>query len=154
MKNRWRYCVAVCLLTSAVLAGCGDGSGEGAADRSIEVLEPMDLTSEPEETPDVRESESAQEPDAGEMVAVVGMGIGETEMEPAVREAMETLLQNLELPEYLGEAIHMVSSPEWFETMAKTVYEGCRSYSLQRSGQTLLSAQVGYDVEDKPYINV
>lgn len=156
MKNRGIYCAAVCLLTAAVLAGCGDGSEEGMSIKSIEELETVDLEAdpEPEETPDAQTPEATPEPAAGDMAVSGGGGITESEMDPAVLEGMETLLQNLELPEYLGEAIHMVSSEEWIAGLAKDMYEGCRSYSLHRPGQALLSVQVGYDAEEKPYINV
>ena len=74
--------------------------------------------------------------------------------ETAVLEAMTTLHQNLEIAEYVGEGIHMISGEGWLEDMCRGIYEGSRSYSLQKGEDVLLTMQLGYDIDGEPYANV
>lgn len=148
MMKRWKYKGAVCVLLAAVLTGCGDGSD--MQEVVVDSLEPVDLTvsAEPEET---------QEPETAETVEVTleyRTGMLTAEQEIAVLEAMTTLRQNMEVSEYVGEGIHMVSSEEWMETMQQGLYEGSRNYCLQRGEEVLLSVQVGVDIKGTPYANV
>lgn len=70
-----------------------------------------------------------------------------------VREA-QTMLHNLELPEYLDESVNLISTSSWIHTMMPKLFEGRRSYFLQEDGQTILTIQVGYDEAGMPYSNV
>jgi len=157
MKNKWIYCAMTGILTALLLGGCGDGSESSPEEPIIDALEPITLASEsesedePEEAPENTETPAP----AGDDLLISGGTEGlSAEMESAVLEGMKNLLQNLELPEYLGEAIHLVSSEEWFASLAGGLYEGCRSYTIGGTGGATLSVQVGYDIEEKPYINV
>ena len=158
MKNKWRYCAVTAFLAALLLGGCGDGSEGSAEEGSIDVLEPIPLASESEPVGGQEEGtpENTETPaPAGDALQGGGVpgGLSE-EAEAAVLEAMKNLRQNLELAEYIGEAIHLVSSEEWFAAMAGGLYEGCRSYTVGGAGDATLSVQVGYDIEEKPYINV
>lgn len=159
MKKRWIYSGVIGILAAAALTGCGDGT-EGASSTSlIDVVEPVTLLTEAEgETPEGGEAsdepETEQMPEPDEIYLTDTAGNLDPETEASVTESLKTLYQNLELPEYVGEAIHMVSSEEWFASVASGLYEGCRSYALKKGDQLLLSVQAGYDVEDKPYINI
>lgn len=75
------------------------------------------------------------------------------EEEAALSEA-ETMLQNLKLPEYLSEAVHMIGSDEWIDTMMPKLYEGKRNYFLTEEGKTALSIQAGFDEAGLPFSNV
>lgn len=71
-----------------------------------------------------------------------------------VKEQTSLMLQNLELEEYLGESINLISTDEWFDTMMPKLYEGSRSYFLQRNGETVLLVQAGYDQTGEPFSDV
>lgn len=154
MTKRWRYCVVTAVL-AAVLTGCGDGTEGDSFMKSLdEVVDPVILTDESGS----EEGENTPVPDATEdpgAKAGLQSSAGDLapEVEAAVLESLKNLLQNMELSDYIGEAIHLVSSEEWFETVAAGLYEGCRSYTIGGAGEASLSVQVGYDVEEKPYIN-
>ncbi len=156
MKNRWIYCVATGILTAVLFTGCGDGSETGSEGKISDVLEPIALTG----TPDPGSEQAAGEPD-GTAEPASGEGSSQSsgledlspEIASVVLESLENLKQNLELPEYLGEAIHLVSSEEWFASVAVELQEGSRSYVIGGAGEPSLSVQVGYDTEEKPYVN-
>lgn len=106
------YGMAAGILMAAALTGCGDGTDEVMSESSISVVEAVTITNEPVNA----EPESAGSEPAG-MELLYGSGQLTAEEEGEVQEAMKTLYQNLEVPEYVGEGIHMVSSAEWEETM-------------------------------------
>lgn len=153
MMKKWRYKIGACILPLAILAGCGDGSGIGlslsgeSSESVVDEVEPVDLTV-PTETPS---PEPTAEPDTAMLYHTGAMT---PEEEAAMLEVMTALRQNLEVPEYIGEGIHMISAEEWLETMCAGIYEGSRSYSLQKGTDTLLTLQIGYDIEGNPYANV
>lgn len=157
MKNKWIYCAVTGIMTALLLGGCGDGSESSSGEKILDALDPITLASESdpedeqEETPENTETPVPAEDNLLSNGSTEGLS---EEMESAVLEGMKNLRQNLELPEYLGEAIHLVSSEEWFASLAGGLYEGCRSYTIGGAGETTLSVQVGYDIEEKPYINV
>ena len=134
--------MAAGLLAAGLLTGCGDGTGEdlGVLGEAVTSEPVSEETPSPEPSPEIRVSHST-----GELTA---------EEEGAVLETLTDLYQNLSLPEYVGEGIHMVNSQEWFQAAAPKLYEGCRSYTLYRGEELLLSVQVGYDTEEQPYTNV
>lgn len=138
------------------VTGCGDGS-EDFGDKPENMAVVVDPVTIPESDlpSDNREPEASGVDVLSEGIALsYATGNLTPEEEAAVTEHMKILHQNLEVDDYLGEAIHMVSSGEWFENMTPQFYEGCRSYSLMKDGTLLLSVQVGYDIEGKPYVNV
>lgn len=148
------------LLFAAVmmmLAGCGDGTDElgGSGEGGFTVVEPTDLSGMVSGT---RIDSEGKAPEAGAPAQGIGIsyitGQLTEEEEAAALEAMKTLHQNLEVDEYVGEGIHMVSSDVWFEDMSPRLYEGCRSYTLEEDGRVLLSVQVGYDIAGNPYVNI
>lgn len=112
MGKKWIYGVAASALLAVLSAGCGDGSEELSAMNSIDVVEPIDLGSEMASGEESGEVGGTAEPvSAGETAAPVqenglsyGTGDLSPEAEAAVLEAMTTLQQNLELPEYVGKA--------------------------------------------------
>lgn len=157
MKNKWIYCAVTGILTALLLGGCGDGSESIPEEPIIDALEPIALNSESESEDgqeEVPENTETPAPAGNDLFISGGTEGLSAEMESTVLEGMKNLLQNLELPEYLGEAIHLVSSEEWFAALAGGLYEGCRSYTIGGAAGATLSAQVGYDIEEKPYINV
>ena len=70
-----------------------------------------------------------------------------------MRQAVEELYQNMELEEYLGEGIHMVSNESWYETMAADLVEGARTYLLQKGDEILFTVQVGVTISRERYSN-
>lgn len=154
MMKKWRYTIAACMLPLAMLAGCGDGTGTGIGEESsaniADEVAPVDMTELTEETPSP-EPEETPEP---ETALLYHTGTLTPEEEAALLETMTTLHQNLELPEYLGEGIHMISTQGWLDDMCGGIYEGARSYSLLKGEDTLLTVQIGFDIAGKPYINV
>ncbi len=76
------------------------------------------------------------------------------EEDPEIREEAQTMLQNLELEEYQGESIHMISSPEWFASMMPKLSDGVRNYFLLQDGQEVLAIQAGYREDGTPFSSV
>ena len=160
IMKKWRYKIGACILPLAILAGCGDGSGAGigfgeqSSESVVDEVEPVDV-SELVETPSPDPEETTEpEAAASETAMLSYAGMLAPEKEAAVLEAMTTLRQNLEIPEYIGEGIHAISAEEWLETMCDGIYEGGRSYSLQKGTDTLLTLQISFDIEGDSHINV
>lgn len=137
MKKYGISVAAVLLLAAAVLAGCGDGSG--AQESTIEVLEPVTVIN-----PIVNAEPEVNT--AAEMELLYSTGNFNEETEAAILDSMTTLYRNLELPEYIGEGIHMVSNEGWMESIAQELYEGGRNYTLQKGEEVLLTVYVGKDI--------
>lgn len=76
------------------------------------------------------------------------------EEDPAVLGEAQTMLQNLELSDYVEEAVHMIGSEEWIETMMPKLYLGRRNYFLSKEGQIVLAVQAGFDETGSPFSNV
>lgn len=135
------------LLTAATafaFTGCGDGSGEiGLILDSADAKQPVTVTAEPvNAVPEQTENTQG-------IQLLYHTGELTEEEEAAVTEMMQTMRQNLELEEYMGEGIHMVSSQEWMDAFAVRLVEGSRTYYLQENGKVLLAVQVGYDIDRK-----
>ena len=64
------------------------------------------------------------------------------EEEPQIRQAAETLTENLTQDDTVGEAIQALTGEEWFHTLMPKLREGQRSYYLDGDGE--LYFQVGY----------
>lgn len=147
------YGVLTGLILSLSLTGCGDGTEESVTESSS--VEPADGMPQPVQI-DMSQVE-AQNPVTGNDNAVhllCQSGNLTAEEEAAVQKELESMLLNLEVEDYLGEGIHMISSEEWFESLSVGLCEGFRSYALVQSGETLLSVQIGYDVDGKAFSNV
>lgn len=65
------------------------------------------------------------------------------EEEDTVKDMAETMLQNLELPEYLDEAVNLISNSAWVEIMCPNLRAGHRNYYLLR-GDAELCIRAGY----------
>lgn len=76
------------------------------------------------------------------------------EEDAAIRQQAVLLCQNLETPEYKNEAIHVIESEGWFETLMPKLGEGTRKYFLQKDGQPVISICIGYDENQKSFSNV
>lgn len=148
MVKRKRYILLAGVMLVSLLTGCGDGSEEALNETSSAYGMPEAV--QMETTPVLAQPEQ----EAAEIKVLYQTGKLTEEEEAGVLDAMQTLYQNLEVEEYLGESIHMVCGEEWFETMTPGLYEGCRSYILQQGDKVLLSVQVGYDIAGNAYSNV
>ena len=148
------------LLTGAVLAavlltGCGDGS-------SSPVLTPVlpsaeSVTTEPDVMDGTATDENngasipveeipAQEP---EMQIQYGRGSLTEEEEQKALDMLSTMYQNLEVEEYHGEAIHMITNETWYDTLAVKLLAGSREYTLQKGDEILLTVLIGEDMDGK-----
>ena len=67
------------------------------------------------------------------------------EEEPQIRQAAETLTENLTQDDTVGEAIQALTGEEWFCTLMPKLREGQRSYYLDGDGE--LYFQVGYGAD-------
>lgn len=144
---------SICMILAAVMSamaftGCGDGSGEIGFFIEPEEMQAVSVTAQP--------VYAAPEPDDNTQGVQLLYHSGELteEEEAAALETIQTMHQNLELEEYLGEGIHMISGEEWMNTFAVRLVEGSRTYYLQEDGEILLTVQVGYDMEKKAVSNV
>ncbi len=64
--------------------------------------------------------------------------------EDSIREQGTLMLQNLELEEYLDEAINLISTDEWFATMMQETPEVAKSYYMKRGDEIILEILVWY----------
>lgn len=147
MRKHWRYIAAVSLLSAVMITGCGDGSE--AQESSITVLEPVVVTNPPVNAEPKPETDSP-----AEIKLLHSTGSLGEETEAALLDTMTTLYQNLELPEYVGEGIHMVSNENWVQTVAADLCEGGRNYTLQKGEEILLTMYVGMDIEGELFVHV
>ena len=67
------------------------------------------------------------------------------EEEPQIRQAAETLTENLTQDDTVGEAIQALTGEEWFRMLMPKLREGQRSYYLDSDGE--LYFQVGYGAD-------
>lgn len=145
-RRMWIYAILAGIVMT-VMASCGDEAADVNNQDTPTTQEPADM-SEPPVT------ESPETPAEMEPQLVYSTGLFSDEEEAIIMDNMLTMYQNLELSDYIGEGISMVSSPEWFDSMAVRLYEGGRSFVLQKGDMILLTVQVGYDTSGKPYTNV
>ena len=128
------------------LSGCGDGQFV------VETLEP-----EPVETgTKITVSHGIEEYEAErvenneiKLLCNARKMLGEEDRK--AEEMIRTLYQNMELDEYMGEAIHTITNEAWYEVLGKGMIEGSRTYTLQRGEEILLMVQLGYNMEGQPY---
>lgn len=146
MKRKINFLTAAAIFC-LLLTGCGDGSG----DMQAELLEPETVGATG--SGKASEAEAEPEPTAEPEIKLL-CSAGHTEEEDLqVRQAVEELYQNMELEEYLGEGIHMVSNESWYETMAADLVEGARTYLLQKGDEILFTVQVGVTISGERYSN-
>lgn len=165
MRRRTYSLAVLGVVLCLALSGCGDDSGRAR----------VNLRS-PEEISSLAEQIAAAEglipaagvavaeglaPEAGaghetvqEIRLLCNTGTPEGEKEARAQEAVMELYQNIELEEYLGECIHIVSSDAWYDAVADHMIEGARAYTLQKGEEILLNVQVGYDISGELYSNV
>lgn len=142
----WIYGILAGIVMTA-MASCGDEAVEVNNQDTPTTQEPADVSEPPViATPEI--------PTEAEPELIYSTGLFSDEEEAVILDNMLVMHQNLELADYIGEGISMVSSPEWFDSMAVRLYEGARSYVLQKGDEILLTVQVGYDTSGKPYTSV
>lgn len=73
------------------------------------------------------------------------LAVNLVEEEPQIRQAAETLTENLTQDDTVGEAIQALTGEEWFRTLMPKLREGQRSYYLDGDGE--LYFQVGYGAD-------
>lgn len=76
------------------------------------------------------------------------------EEDEEIRQQAMLLCQNLETPEYKSEAIHIIESREWFDTLMPKMGDGERKYFLQGEEREKLLISVGYDESGREFSNV
>ena len=67
------------------------------------------------------------------------------EEEPQIRQAAETLTENLTQDDTVGEAIQALTGEEWFHTLMPKLREGQRSYYMDGDGELYFQAGYGAD---------
>lgn len=144
-KNKIYGITAAVILTGMIFTGCGDGSGDQWLSSGNQGE--SQAVSGTAGTGEYLENDPEQDAQA-ELLYSPG-NLTEAE-QTAVLEMLATLHQNLELPEYLGEAIHVVESQIWYETLVKRMAEGGRIYALRKGEETLLTVQVMIDISGEP----
>lgn len=131
------------------LTACGDGTGDPYSMEPPEAVDPV-MTTQPPATELPQEiAQILAEPEL-----VYYTGLLTEEEEAVILDHMKTMRQNLELEDYIGEGISLVSSENWFNSMAVRLYEGARSYVLRKEDKVLLTVQVGYHASGEPFIHV
>ena len=148
MKKKLAYMMLSAMAVSFVLTGCGDGSGDiglivKPEEEQFVTVTPQPVYAEPETD---NEEQGIQ--------LLYHTGELTEEEESAALETIQAMRQNLEVEEYLGEGIHMISSEGWMDTFAVRLVEGSRTYYLQEDGEVLLTVQVGLDIDGKAVSNV
>jgi len=92
--------------------------------------------------------------DADAFSTLQGLSVNLEEETEEIRSRAQEMLNDLELPEYLDESVNLIDSGDWFSTMMPKLKEGQRSYYLEREGQPLFYAQVGYTGEGQRFSKV
>lgn len=147
--------VQVCILGAVLiltLSGCGDGQAV------VETLEPevVETALPEEEIAASREIEQleAENTQKNEIRFLCNSREMSEEEDAEATEMIRTLYQNMELEEYLGEAIHAVTDETWYEVLTKGMVEGSRTYTLQKGEEILLMVQIGCNIAGEPYTGV
>lgn len=161
-ENRWRNriesktlltCAAVMIL---LLTGCGDGSNSPVLTPILPSAEPIGTeTGAPESTVTGENGDApsipVEEIPAGEAELQVQYSTGSLteEAEQNALDMLSTMYQNLEVEEYYGEAIHMITNETWYDTLATNLLAGSREYTLQKGEDILLTVLIGEDMDGK-----
>lgn len=146
--GRWTACLAISI---AALTACGtapygpaQSSGQSGADAESGTTVTVQQTN----------VNAGADNDVPEIRLLRSTGGMSPEEEAAAREFVTDLYRNIELDEYVGECIHVVSNDAWYEVLTADMIEGTRTYTLQQGDFPLLSIQVGYDLEGNFYSNI
>ena len=148
MKKKFIGMILSAVVSAMAFAGCGDGSGEIGFVIESEETQYVSVTSQP-----VYATPKPADGTQGVHLLYYSGELTEEEEAEALS-TIQTMRQNLELEEYLGEGIHMISDEEWTNTFAVRLVEGSRTYYLQEDGKILLTVQVGYDIDGTAVSNV
>ena len=89
--------------------------------------------------------------DAEFLEKLQGLYVNLEEEDEKIAGEAATMYQNLELPEYLAESIHLAEENDWFATMMPKLSEGSRNYFQTQDGVTKFTLTVGYDENGVPY---
>lgn len=161
MRDKRFMLILAGALLVLLFAGCGNDIGSMAPEKLeinktpepgwTQVSAPPQIFTPAPESP----GQDSPEPGEPEQVRLLYFGGELTEAEEAAAlDTLTTLYRNMEVPEYLGEAIHMVATDEWFEVMVPGTYEGGRSYTLVQGDKTLLTMQAGVDSSGVLYADI
>lgn len=147
---------AVCLvITMIAMTACGtEPYGMGQSSGSMQNAGPADAESQTTVTVQSANVNAGADSDAPEIRLLCSTGGMSPEEEAAAKEFVTDLYRNIELDEYVGECVHMVSNDAWYEILTVNMIEGTRTYTLQQGDLPLLSIQVGYDLGGEFYSNI
>ena len=161
-ENRWRNKKEnKTLLTCAVamimlLTGCGDGSNSPVLTPVLPSAEPIGTEADAPDGTGTDENDSAPSISAEEIPVEdteiqvqYSMGGLTEEEERNALDMLSTMYQNLEVEEYHGEAIHMITNEAWYDTLATNLLAGSREYTLQKGEEILLTVLIGEDMDGK-----
>ena len=161
-ENRWRNkkgnktlltCAAAMIM---LLTGCGDGSNSPVLTPVLPSTEPIGteadapdgtVTDENGDAPSIPAEEIPVE--KAEIQVQYSMGGLTEEEEQNALDMLSTMYQNLEVEEYHGEAIHMITNEAWYDTLATNLLAGSREYTLQKGEEILLTVLIGEDMDGK-----
>ena len=147
MKKNLVCALLFAVMAGSVFTGCGDGVGEiGLIIEEEEAQQPVSVAVQPVNA-------APEQAEQGPRLVYNTGKLTEAEEQTALK-TMQTMYRNLGLEEYLGEGIHDISSEEWMETFGIGLVEGSRTYYFQEDGETLLTVQVGYNIEGQAVSNV
>ena len=160
-KKKYLTIIPILAMLAGGLSGCGDGSepvdglgGNPVGLTTAEPTGPVGATENPVTGTTPPASATPQPEDAAQIHLLHFAGELVEEQEKAVMESMQTLYRNLEIQEYMGEAIHMVENEKWFETMTEGTYAGSRSYRLYQGENPILTVQIGEDSTGMLYADI
>ncbi len=152
MKRR-QVCTILAILMIAMLSGCGNVVIDDRDESGVVTLEGLGhgfgegaFAATDEEASEETEFVSTA---SAELQYNNGTLTGEEEL--AVIDELKTLSGNMSVDSYIGEAIHMMSSSEWFKAMTAGLSSGSRNYTYQRQGEVIMTVDVGYKSDKSPY---
>ena len=149
MKRKKLLAMITVAALAAGLAACGrekEPEQETPSQEARETLQPSQPPeATPESTPESTPQATAVPAQTGQIVLLCQETALTGEQEKEIKETLTTLYQNLELTEYLGEAIHMVAAAEWLETMGGEPGFGTRTYTMQKDGLPFLTVKLEED---------
>ena len=153
MKNRDRKIrmLAGIATATALLTGCGDGSNSPVLTPILPSGETATAEPEAAESSFPVEEIPAQEQ---ELQIQYNMGGLTEEEEQKALDMLSTMYGNLEVEEYYGEAIHMITNEAWYEALATNLITGSREYTLQKGDEVLLTVLVGEDMSGQLFSTV
>ena len=152
--------INIALLVCFYLSGCGDGTSpsSGAANGVLQGSIPGATESEQlvsGGTVVVEGHTAGAGNDTNVSVQLLcSSGKLTPEEETLAMELMTEIYHKIELDEYVGECIHVISNETWSNVLTDNMIEGSRTFTLQQNGLPVLSIQVGYNFEGEFYSNI